>query len=61
MNPTEIKAALEGILKATSKTTFSPRDKALLRSLLHTIEFSILACPSQPESSSPPTDSATKS
>ena len=60
MNPTEIKAAREGILKATSKTTFSPRDKALLRSPLHTIEFFILACPNQPESSSPPTASATK-
>ena len=44
MNATEIKCALEGIQKATSRTTFSPRDKALLRSLLHTIEFSILAC-----------------
>ena len=56
MNPTEIKAALEGILKATSKTTFSPRDKALLRSLLHTMEFSILACPNRQESSCPPTE-----
>lgn len=61
MNLTEIKAALKGIIKATSKTTFSPKDKALLRSLLHTIEFSILACPNNPESSSTPTDSSTKS
>ena len=49
MKPSEIRAALEGILKATSRTTFSPEDKALLRSLLHTIEFSILACPLSPE------------
>ena len=61
MNPTEIKAAREGTLKATSQTTFSPRDKALLKSLLHTIDLSVLACPKQPESSSTPTASATKS
>ena len=61
MNATEIKAALEGILKATLKTTFSPRDKALLGSLLHTIEFSILACPNSPGSSCPPTASSTRS
>ena len=40
MNPT---AALEGVLKAPLKTTFSPYDKISLRVLLHTIEFALLA------------------
>ena len=42
MNPTEIKAALEGILKATSRTTLTAQDKASPRLLVHCLKHSQL-------------------